>query len=131
MVFVARSHDTPNASGLPGSSLHDTSDLAPGGGMHGGLHRNELNNWLALGGSAYRTNARIEAPAGIVDVLPTVFATLGLPGPAPIDGRSLREAFEPDMKLAPVASSKSVADHTLHTTLVADTLYLDQLTPTG
>jgi len=127
VVFIARSNDAPNASGLPGSSLHDTRDLAPGGGMHGGLHRMELNNWLAMGGSAYRTNARIETPAGIIDILPTVFTTLGLPIPERIDGRLLSEALGPGAEAPPIVASKSVADHTLHISRIDGTFYLNEM----
>ena len=131
VVFVAKSDNQPNGNGLPGRSLHNTGDLPPGGGMHGGLHRLELNNWLALGGSAYRSDARIESPAGIVDVLPTIFATLGLTIPADIDGRPLHEVMDPSAAVSPITVSRSVADHTLHTVEVDNTSYLQELVPTG
>ncbi len=127
VVFISRSTDAPNSGGLLGRSLHDTNDLPAGGGMHGGMHRKELNNWLALGGSAYRTNARIDTPAGIVDILPTIFATLGLELPGAVDGRPLREAMDLRIDLPAITASKTVADHTLHTSQVGSTLYLQEI----
>jgi len=131
IVFVAKSDNGPNGNGLPGCSLHNTGELPAGGGMHGGLHRLELNNWLALDGSAYRNNTRIESPAGIVDVLPTIFATLGLTIPDDIDGRPLHEAMDSNAAVSSSALSRSVADHVLHTVRVGDTPYLQELVPTG
>ena len=131
VVFVARSDNGANGNGLLGRTLHNTDDLPAGGGMHGGLHTLELNNWLALDGSAYRSNAHIESPAGIVDVLPTVFATLGLAIPADIDGRPLHEAMDSSAAVSPITLSRSVADHTLYTVRVDDTPYLHELVPIG
>ena len=68
--------------GLPGRSPIVGKDLAPGGGMHGGLHRQEMANVLALRlpGEAARDDARA---ASLIDLAPTL---LGLLGIAPLPG---------------------------------------------
>ena len=65
-----------NAAGIEGLSVHD-APYPVGGGCHGGLSQWELHNVLMLGGSAFRSGVQIDAPAGNIDVLPTVLAALG------------------------------------------------------
>ena len=84
--------DAPNDAGVAGLSLHD-APYPEGGGCHGGLSQWELHNVLVLGGQAFRQGIEVHAPAGNIDVLPTVAALLGLDIPDGIDGRVLSEAF--------------------------------------
>lgn len=92
IALVCRSEGGPNAFGVQGLSLHD-APYPEGGGCHGGLSEWELSNVLCLGGRAFRSETKISAPAGNIDILPTVMALLGLSPPADIDGRALSEAF--------------------------------------
>ena len=91
LSVVLRSTDQPNTAGIAGSTVHD-APYPIGGGCHGGLNPHELHTFLALGGPRIR-QGRIDAPAGNIDILPTVLALLGLPHPQDIDGRCLSEVF--------------------------------------
>jgi phosphonoacetate hydrolase len=93
IAFVTSSHDGLSEFGLPGRCAHDAPDLAPEGGLHGGMHPVELGNWFAVQGPAFATYREIDTPCGIVDVLPTVLHVLGLTPPPGIDGRVLAEAL--------------------------------------
>ena len=92
-VVLALDHsDAANDWGRAGLSA-DNAPYPEGGGCHGGLSRHELENFIALGGSAFREHAVLQAPAANVDVLPTVLAMLGVPLTHAIDGRVLDEAL--------------------------------------
>lgn len=93
-LYVAlRTSDGTNAHGYPGLCIADNPDVPVGGGMHGGLHRHELNNFLAIGGDLFRERAVVETPTGLVDVVPTMLAALDIPQPGTMNGRVLAEAF--------------------------------------
>jgi len=92
-IALALAHDDGvNPWGSAGLSA-DNSPYPETGGCHGGLSRYELRNFIAMGGSAFRQGAGIEAPAANVDVLPTVLSGLGVPVAHEIDGRVLAEAL--------------------------------------
>jgi len=92
IVLALSHHDGPNQWGCAGLSA-DNAPYPENGGCHGGLSRYELSNFLALGGSAFREGAVVQAPAANVDVLPTVLSVLGVPFSHRIDGRVLAEAL--------------------------------------
>lgn len=81
------------ASRADGSGGYYDSGKAIETGQHGGLNPLELRNLMAFGGEAFLSGYRSSAPAGIVDVAPTVLDVLGLPRPASMTGRPLREAY--------------------------------------
>jgi len=133
IVLALRSDDAANEHGVSGSCRHD-SDYPVGGGLHGGLHRKELHNWMAAEGDAFRRGHVSALPAGIIDVMPTVLDLLGLPVPASVQGRVLREALaaHADQPL-PVATRETVsadgaAGHRAHLSLgrVGATTYLER-----
>ncbi len=74
------------------ATWHDSSYPA-GGGSHGGLSRDELHNFIALGGTAIKTGVVSDAPCGNIDITPTILSLLGLPVADHFDGRVLTEAF--------------------------------------
>jgi phosphonoacetate hydrolase len=89
LVYVLRSDTSLDPHGLPGLGLI-TGGVPVGGGMHGGLNRHELNTVLILGGAAHSgAPGKTEAPAGIVDIAPTILDLLGLAAPASMRGASL------------------------------------------
>ncbi|WP_422367426.1 alkaline phosphatase family protein [Pelagibius sp.] len=92
LFFLMRADDRPNAAGIDGSCFF-AGEVPLGGSLHGGLHRREVKNLLALSGDLFRSRANLDAPAGIVDILPTVLTALDLPIPEGVDGRVLHEAF--------------------------------------
>ena len=98
--------DDPNVHGVPGSAytgfVAARADFArlqgPIVGLnrltstHGTLGPRDQRIVLALGGAGIRTG-RLDLPAGIVDLAPTVLALLGLPPLPDADGRVLAEAL--------------------------------------
>jgi arylsulfatase A-like enzyme len=88
LVHVLADGDGPDDAGLPGQGWTVAGDVPRGGGMHGGLHPGELGNLLMLAVPGAR-EARREAPAGLVDVAPTILGLLGLEAPAEMIGRNL------------------------------------------
>lgn len=90
--LILRSDDAPNSWTIAGTTHHD-APYPVGGGCHGGLSAHELENVLVLGGARITSGETVAAPAGNIDVLPTVLHLLGMPPPSDIDGRVLLEAF--------------------------------------
>lgn len=74
-------HEGPDQFGLPGLALaYDSSDVPPGGGMHGGLHRRELSTLFVANGGPMRRGSRLSAASDLTDIAPTLLHLLGLPG---------------------------------------------------
>jgi arylsulfatase A-like enzyme len=123
-IVLALSHDDgDNDWGRAGRS----ADNAPyPGGCHGGLSRYELNNFIAMAGSAFRPGAVVETPAGNIDILPTVLSVLGVPIDHRIDGRVLTEAMS-GREADPQAEAREIvmcsANTTQRQTLLSVTEY--------
>ena len=74
------------------TTVHDAPYPA-GGGSHGGLSRDELHNFIALGGGAFKAGVSNDVPCGNTDITPTILELLGMPLSPHFDGRVLREAL--------------------------------------
>ena len=96
LFFTMRGDDEKNGAGIPGGCFYAAGDIPEGGSIHGGLNPREMNNLLALSGSAIGNGRTLANPAGITDVAPTVLALLGIPAPEQMTGRVLNEAIQPD-----------------------------------
>lgn len=86
----------PNEFGANGRSLLLTNSDYPGGrhSGHGTLSPHELHVPLVLWGSRIKPHTVFDAPAGILDVAPTLLALAGAGDrPGPGGGRVLSEAF--------------------------------------
>jgi hypothetical protein len=123
-IVLALSHDDgDNDWGRAGRSA---SNAPYPGGCHGGLSRYELNNFIAMAGSAFRPGAVVETPAGNIDVLPTVLSVLGVPIDHRIDGRVLTEAMS-GREADPQAEAREIvmcsANTTQRQTLLSVTEY--------
>lgn len=82
------------STGLPGRAFFLGDDgLPPGAGNHGGLQREEISSFAAMGGTLFRSQFRSETPSGIVDIAPTILRLLNVPQPATMTGRPLDEAL--------------------------------------
>ena len=100
--------DTVNAHNVPGRGW-GAGGIAVGAGDHGGLSPWEMHNTLLMAGPSFRTGVEVDAPAGIVDVAPTVLQVLGIAAPAAWDGRVLREALHSgDAALAAETEERNV-----------------------
>lgn len=102
LVYVLRSQDEPDPHGHPGIGIVTAGDVPPGGGMHGGLHANELNTVLIGRGAGFEGGTVDGRACGIIDIAPTVLAALGLAPAATMTGRSL---------LAPAPETAAPAIH--------------------
>jgi len=91
IALCCRAGDATNAAGLVGRTVHGAPYPAEGG-CHGGLHARELHTVLGLHGAGIRPGA-VHAPAGVVDVLPTVLTLMDVDVPPGLDGRALTEAL--------------------------------------
>ncbi|MFC0406700.1 alkaline phosphatase family protein [Roseomonas elaeocarpi] len=78
----------PDLFGLPGSSPLVGKDLARGGGMHGGLHRREMANLIALAAPGVSAGEDV-SPVGLIDIGPTILGLLGIAAPASMVGRDI------------------------------------------
>ncbi len=94
LYYTMRADDQPNRWGLPGTCWFASSEIPDGGGTHGGLHRIEMNNLLAVQGARFRRGYRSAWPASQTDLAPTLLELLGIPRPATMTGRVLAEALE-------------------------------------
>ncbi|MBI0535048.1 hypothetical protein D9599_05605 [Roseomonas sp. KE2513] len=74
--------------GLPGYSPIVGKDFPRGGGMHGGLHRREMGNLMALS-VAGMAPGDDPSPVGLADVAPTLLSLLGIEPVAPLPGQPL------------------------------------------
>lgn len=92
IAMAMRMDDATNDFGRDGTTRHDAPYPA-GGGCHGGLSRYELNNFLSMAGSAFKSSEVVAAPAGNIDITPTIGAVLGLDFAGECDGRVLGEAL--------------------------------------
>jgi len=88
LVFMLHSSDTHDRYGFPGLGLI-TGGVPVGGGMHGGLNRYELNTTLIVTGNGFAPGIVSSAPAGIIDIAPTILGALGIPPAATMCGRDL------------------------------------------
>ncbi len=105
--LILRSDDAPNAWQIAGTTRHD-APYPVGGGCHGGLSAHELQNVLVLAGAQISAGAQAAAPAGNIDVLPTVLHLLGLPAADGLDGRILAEALIGDHPEPPKTSKHTL-----------------------
>ncbi len=127
---VLKANDEVGPHGWSGSTAHDAA-YPDGGGIHGGLHPVELNNWLACRGPSFKSGTVSSIPCGVIDVLPTVMSVLGLPVPDDIDGRVLEESLQ-GSNAQPVATTESVTSVSggrLTFSRVGGARYLDGLSP--
>ena len=83
-----------NSFGVPGTDLACVSDGATlFASDHGGMSPWNVRNTLVAWGVDFKQGAAVTAPAGNVDVAPTVLAVLGIDEGEGMDGRVLVEAL--------------------------------------
>ena len=95
LLFTFPWTSRPNAFGVPGTDLADVS----GGARlyasdHGSMSPWNVRNTLLAWGVDFKKRATVHAPAGTVDVTPTILALLGIAGSDGLDGRVLGEALQ-------------------------------------
>jgi hypothetical protein len=93
VYYVLAADDTPDRWGRPGSCYFSGEAIPVGGATHGGLHAIEMNNLLAMGGTAFRQNYASPWPASHTDIVPTMLEAFGIRAPASMTGRALTECY--------------------------------------
>jgi len=84
-----------NTFGVPGTDLAAVSaGGAPYASDHGSMSPWNVRNTFLAWGAGVKKGVTVGAPAGNVDVTPTVLALLGIDGEAGLDGRVVTEALE-------------------------------------
>ncbi|NRP70917.1 2,3-bisphosphoglycerate-independent phosphoglycerate mutase [Ensifer psoraleae] len=136
VYFSFKTDDSIDAFGMRGGTFYD-NDRVPGLGVHGGLHPKELAAVGLMAGSAFRGRGLIsEVPSGICDIAPTILHLLGLPVPAPMTGRVLREALSeagpatPELRIEceTLQTGLNAYRQELHRVRVDGTTYIDGAT---
>ncbi len=104
VLFSPRGDDAPDSAGYPGRFLMRGSEgERPHGSGHGGLTESEMRTVLIAGGSAFEPRRRIETPASISDVLPTILSVYGRESVAAASGRVLGEALRRGPRRSPAS----------------------------
>jgi arylsulfatase A-like enzyme len=84
-----------SAFGVPGTDLAAVpAGGAPYASDHGSMSPWNVRNTFLAWGAGVKKGITAAAPAGNVDVAPTVLALLGVEGEAGLDGRAVTEALE-------------------------------------
>jgi arylsulfatase A-like enzyme len=84
--------DQPNERGVPGRA-YSTSPTSQAVTNHGSLCPRDMRNVLVLAVPGGQEGLAVQAPAGLVDVAPTLLHLLGLDRPEHMQGRVLEEAL--------------------------------------
>jgi hypothetical protein len=101
----------PNRFGVPGTDLACVSGGAPlYASDHGGPGPWNVRNTLFAWGPHWKQGVTVAAPAGNVDVAPTIVSLLGADGAEGMDGRALAEGLVggPDPEQLPVETRTHV-----------------------
>ena len=95
LLFTFPWSSRSNAFGVPGSDLANVSGGAKlHASDHGSMSPWNVRNTLLAWGVDFKKRATVRAPAGNVDVTPTILALLGIAEGGGLDGRVLHEALE-------------------------------------
>ncbi|EIE50389.1 nucleotide pyrophosphatase [Salipiger aestuarii] len=125
LFYVMRADEGADPYGLPGRRAF-TGGVPLGGGMHGGLNRQEMSTvmiWDVPGG---RRGVE-EAPTALVDVAPTLAAMLGLD--LECQGRDLPlwQQEKHDVEHLATQGRGGAGSFTLYRTRVGPRIYIDHL----
>jgi hypothetical protein len=125
LFYVMRADEGADAYGLPGRRAY-TGGVPLGGGMHGGLNRQEMSTvaiWDVPGG---RRGVE-DAPTALVDVAPTLSALLGLDLEAQGRILPLWQYDEDDIDHLVTTGLGGAGPFSLHRTRVGPRIYIDHL----
>ncbi|AXF25692.1 nucleotide pyrophosphatase [Burkholderia pyrrocinia] len=135
--FSFRANDDVDAFGLVGGAFF-AGNGAPGRGVHGGLHRNEMAAVGVVAGAAFAAHGTVSTlPSGICDFAPTVLHLLGIAPPTGMTGRVLHEVLAhqnmpaPDVRHEVIETRLGNYRQRLHRVHVGSTAYVDSGTAEG
>lgn len=109
LTYVLAADHEPGSGGHPGRTRHDNAIIPPGGSMHGGLTPYELSHMLILSGPSFGRDRHIDRPAGLVDIMPTILALLGITAPS-CDGRPLTDALVRPQAAPPARAGEAIVE---------------------
>jgi hypothetical protein len=115
------------APGWYSAQAGPTTDAPDWHGGHGSGYRRDVHSVLQVTGPDYRRDVDLTAPAGLVDVLPTIAAGLGVD--ADFDGRVLTEARPGGPVPAATSSRLALPGARASVTRVAGVSYVDEIVP--
>ncbi|WP_203959888.1 alkaline phosphatase family protein [Actinocatenispora thailandica] len=115
------------APGWYAAQAGPTTDAPDFHGCHGSGYRRDVHAVLQVTGPDYRSDVDLPAPAGLVDVLPTIAATLGIE--ADFDGRVLTEARPGGPAPAATTARLSLPGARATVSRVAGVSYVDEIVP--
>jgi len=132
VYYMMAADDTPDRWGRPGSCYFNAEDIPEGGATHGGLHPIEMNNLLAMGGTAFKQGYASPWPASHTDIVPTILKTFDIKPPPSVTGRVLTEASShkaaeppPSRAVSCTSESRGRRQH-LNLWHVGTTTYIDR-----
>jgi arylsulfatase A-like enzyme len=100
-MFILKSDLANDQYGLPGLGAMTPGDVPLGGGMHGGINPHELNTVLIVGAETAEGRGSLSsAPAGIIDIGPTVLGLLGIALGQTMQGRNLARPAHEEARVA-------------------------------
>lgn len=104
ILFSVRGDDALDGGGYAGRALmRGSEDAKPHGSGHGGLTEAEMRTVLIAAGSPFEPGLRIDTPASISDVLPTILSVYGLSSAPAACGRVLEEALRSGPRTPPAS----------------------------
>ena len=131
LCFILGADDQVSRFGLPGRSYVGADPMPDNetGGVHGGLHPAELSTLLAFSGSVFKQGLELNAPAGLVDIAPTILAAYGLSNEG-MQGRVLSETFArpesmPDVQFQSFSAASGSFRQTLRISEVDGKQYIE------
>ncbi|AOO80112.1 alkaline phosphatase family protein [Bosea vaviloviae] len=101
LMFILKSDLAADQYGLPGLGTMTPGDVPLGGGMHGGINPHELNTVLIVAAETTEGRGSLSsAPAGIIDIGPTVLGLLGIAPAQTMQGRNLARPAREEARIA-------------------------------
>ncbi|MGR8023312.1 alkaline phosphatase family protein [Burkholderia cenocepacia] len=135
--FSFRANDDVDAFGLVGGAFF-AGNGAPGRGIHGGLHRNEMAAVGVVAGAAFAAEGTVSTlPTGICDFAPTILHLLGMATPSGMTGRVLHEVLArqnmpvPDVRHEAIEARLGDYRQCLYRVHVGGTVYVESGTAEG
>jgi hypothetical protein len=125
LFYVMRADEDADAYGLPGQRAF-TGGVPLGGGMHGGLNRQEMSTVMIWDVPDGRRGVE-DAPTALVDVAPTLSALLGLDLESQGRDLPLWQQERDDVEHVTTEGRGGAGPVSLHRTRIGTRIYIDYL----
>jgi len=91
--YTLRTSDSKDEHGYSGL-CSCPEGIHVGSSIHGGLHKKEMQALLGIGGPGCKKYTEFSQPTSMIDIMPTVYALLGVEPCMPVQGRILAEVLK-------------------------------------